>query len=120
LGCHHRRAPGFDTGQKTGAVVDVNGRKAAQILIVVGSDQRKSNPQWEKNLEFAEKLYSEAENNYPGLIRGVRIKPGTYNQDLYSPSILIEVGNEYNSLEEANYGVTLFAQILARVLLEGN
>ena len=107
-------------GQKTGAVVDVNGRKAAQILIVVGSDQRKSNPQWEKNLEFAEKLYSEAENNYPGLIRGVRIKPGTYNQDLYSPSILIEVGNEYNSLEEANYGVTLFAQILARVLLEGN
>ncbi len=107
-------------GQKTGAVVDIKGRKAAQILIVVGSDQRKNNPQWEKNLEFAEKLYSEAENTYPGLVRGVRIKPGTYNQDLYSPSILIEVGNEYNNLEEANYGVSLFAEVLARVLLEGN
>jgi len=107
-------------GQKTGDVVDVKGRKAAQILIVVGSDQRKSNPQWENNLEFAEKLYSEAENTYPGLVKGVRIKPGTYNQDLYSPSILVEVGNEYNSLEEANYGVSLFAEVLARVLLEGN
>ncbi len=107
-------------GQKSPAVVDVNGKKAAQMLIIVGSDQRKDNPEWEKNLEFAEKLYSEAENNYPGLVRGVRIKPGTYNQDLYSPSILLEVGNEYNSLEDASYGVTLFTEILARVLLEGN
>ncbi|MGE5544623.1 MAG: stage II sporulation protein P [Bacillota bacterium] len=107
-------------GQKTAAVVDVNGKKAAQMLIVVGSDQRKNNPEWEKNLEFAEKLYNEAENNYPGLVRGVRVKPGTYNQDLYSPAILLEVGNEYNSLEEAKYGITLFTEILARVLLEGN
>ena len=107
-------------GQKSAAVVDVSGKTAAQILIVVGSDQRKNNPHWEKNLEFAEKLYREAENSYPGLVRGVRLKPGTYNQDLYSPAILLEVGNEYNSLEEAGYGMNLFAQILARVLLEGN
>lgn len=107
-------------GQKTGAVVDINGKKAAQLLIIVGSDQRKDNPYWEKNLAFAEKLYSEAENTYPGLVRGVRVKPGTYNQDLYAPSILLEVGNEYNSLEEASYGADLFAEILARVLLEGN
>jgi stage II sporulation protein P len=107
-------------GQKSAAVVDVNGKKAAQMLIVVGSDQRTDNHYWEKNLEFAEKLYSEAENNYPGLIRGVRVKPGTYNQDLHSPSILLEVGNEYNTLEDARNGVTLFAEILARVLLEGS
>lgn len=106
--------------QKSPAVVDVKGKKAAQMLMIVGSDQRKANPNWDKNLEFAEKLSREAEDRYPGLIRGVRVKPGTYNQDLYSPAILLEVGNEYNSLEEANYGVTLFAEVLARVLLEGN
>lgn len=107
-------------GQKTAAVVDINGKKAAQILVIVGSDQRKDNPKWKDNLAFADKLYSEAENTYPGLVRGVRVKPGTYNQDLYSPAFLMEVGNEYNSLEDACYGANLFAEILARVLLEGN
>ncbi len=101
-------------------VVDIKGKKAAQILIIVGSDQRKTNSKWKKNLQFAEKISHEAQQRYPGLIRGVRVKPGTYNQDLYSPTILLEIGNENNSLEQAKYGVSLFAEILALVLLEGS
>jgi len=106
--------------QKMPAVVDIKGRKAAQMLIIIGSDQRKPNPEWSKNLDFAQQLFRESQATYPGLIRGVRVKPGTYNQDLYSPAILLEVGNEYNSLEQASYGAEIFAEVLARVLLEGS
>ncbi|NLB17481.1 MAG: stage II sporulation protein P, partial [Syntrophomonadaceae bacterium] len=107
-------------GKKDPAIVEINGKRAAEILILVGSDQRKSNPHWEENLMFAEELSRAANNRYPGLIKGVRIKPGTYNQDMYAPSILLEVGNEYNSLEEAKNATDLFAEILAKVLLEGD
>ncbi|NLV16194.1 MAG: stage II sporulation protein P [Syntrophomonadaceae bacterium] len=105
-------------GKKDAAIAEINGKKVAEILILVGSDQRKSNPYWEENLNFAEELSREANRMYPGLIKGIRIKPGTYNQDLHAPSILLEVGNEYNSLEEAKNATDLFAEVLAVVLME--
>jgi stage II sporulation protein P len=104
---------------ETAAVITVGGKKASQILLIIGSDQRTPNPNWPKNLAFADALYQQGAETYPGLIRGVRVKPGTYNQDLHQPAILVEVGNQYNTLEQANYGVELFANILDKVLSEG-
>lgn len=106
-------------GKKTPQVVEIEGKKAAQILLVIGSDQRKPNPNWRKNLTFAENIRELGQKRYPGLIREVRVRPGTYNQEIHYPSILIEVGNEYNSLEEACLGVELFADLLGQVLMEG-
>lgn len=105
--------------KKAPVVVEVDEKMAAQMLIIVGSDERKPNPDWGENLNFAEKIFKTGEKMYPGLIRGVRIKPGTYNQEIHPPSILLEVGNEYNSLDEARYSAKLFAEILSTVIKEG-
>ncbi|MGE5396533.1 MAG: stage II sporulation protein P [Chitinophagales bacterium] len=105
--------------KKKPEVVTIDGKKTARILLVVGTNQRRPNPYWNQNLDFANHLQDVAQQMYPGLIEGVRMKPGTYNQDLYTPSVLVEVGNDYNSLDEAKRGVTCFADVLTQVLMEG-
>ncbi|MGE5404834.1 MAG: stage II sporulation protein P, partial [Candidatus Saccharibacteria bacterium] len=99
-------------------IVMVDGKKAAGILLIVGSDQRRPNPNWKTNLAFAQKLYDIGQQKYPGLITGIRIKAGTYNQEIHPPSILVEFGNEYNTLDEARYSTELLAGILEAALIK--
>jgi len=98
--------------------VKIKGKRSARILIVVGTDQRKPHPEWRKNLEFAEKIYRKGEEIYPGLIKGIRTKAGTYNQEFFAHSLLLEFGSDYNTFSEAAYAGELFADILVEVLKE--
>lgn len=107
-------------GQNKGSVININGRKAAQILIIVGTNERKSHPNWRKNLDFAQRLYNASEKMYPGLIKGVRSQAGTYNQEYYDHALLLEFGSDCNSLEEARYASGLFSRVLVQVLKEEN
>lgn len=103
-------------GAKAGETNLINGKKCAPILIIVGTDERKSHPNWKKNLAFAQALYQVGEAQYPGLIKGVRTKAGTYNQEYHQRALLIEVGHDLNSLAEARYAAELFSQVLAEVM----
>lgn len=105
-------------GMKKAETVTIDGRPSARILIVVGSDERKPHPDWEKNLDFANRIVEQGEQMYPGLIKGVRIKAGTYNQEYHHRALLVEVGSDLNSFAEARYAVELFSDILIRVLAE--
>ncbi|KUG04288.1 stage ii sporulation protein p [hydrocarbon metagenome] len=103
-------------GSTQAATVKVDGRKSAVILIVVGTDERKEHPRWKENLSFAQKLYQEGQSMYPGLIKGVRTKAGTYNQEYHDHALLLEMGSDYNSLDEAQYAGELFINVLLQVL----
>ena len=105
-------------GKETADTINVRGKKAARILIIVGTDERKEHPHWKNNLAFAESLYQKGEEMYPGLIKGVRTKSGTYNQEFFDHALLLEVGSDYNSFAEAKYAGELFDQILLEVLEE--
>jgi stage II sporulation protein P len=105
-------------GKESADTINVRGKKAARILIIVGTDERKEHPHWKNNLAFAESLYRKGEEMYPGLIKGVRTKSGTYNQEFFDHSLLLEMGSDYNSFAEAKYAGELFAQILLEVLEE--
>ncbi|MGS0765112.1 stage II sporulation protein P [Syntrophomonas curvata] len=98
--------------------VNIKGRMAARILIIVGTDERKDHPRWKENLAFAEKLYQQGEKMYPGLIKGIRTRPGTYNQEFFDRSLLLEFGTDFNSLAEARHAAELMAEILLEVLEE--
>ena len=98
------------------ATITAAGRKSARILIIVGTDERKPHPEWKKNLAFAEAIYKQGEKMYPGLIKGVTTKAGTYNQEFHPHALLLEFGSDYNTLEEANYAAELFADVLIQVL----
>lgn len=99
-------------------VATIRGKPSARILIVVGSDERKPHPDWRQNLEFAQALAARGEKLYPGLIKEVRIKSGTYNQEFFNHALLLEFGTDQNSLEEARYAGELFSHVLVEVLKE--
>lgn len=103
-------------GSTHGDTITVEGRKSAVILIVVGTDERKEHPYWKKNLAFAQEIYQQGQLMYPGLIKGVRTKAGTYNQEYHDHALLLEMGSDYNRLEEAQYAGTLFTEVLLKVL----
>lgn len=103
-------------GAKQGETVMINGKKCAPILIIVGTSERKPHPHWKKNLAFAQELYQTSEAKYPGLIKGVRTKAGTYNQEYHQRALLLEIGYDLNTLAEARYAAELFSDVLAEVM----
>lgn len=111
---HRDSVPGQDAKE----IVEINGKKSARILIIVGTNERKPHPNWQENLRFAEMIYAQAEKMYPGLMKGVRTKAGTYNQEYFPKSLLLEFGSDINSLAEASYAAELFADVLLEVLKE--
>nr|WP_277998785.1 stage II sporulation protein P [Moorella sulfitireducens] len=90
----------------------INGQNVTMIRLVVGRE----NQNMSANLDFAKRLKAAADTRYPGLIRGIFIGAGSYNQDLSPRAMLLEVGTHTNTLAEAEGGVTLFADIVPPVL----
>ncbi len=107
-------------GQGKASTVKIKGKDCAQILIVVGTNERKPHPNWQQNRKFAEQLYQQGEKMYPGLIKGVITKAGTYNQEFHPRALLLEFGSDNNSMEEVNRTARLFADVLVEVLKEAN
>ena len=114
----HRDAMHRSDGTKLKPTVVVDGRKAAQIMIISGCDDTGSLgfPNWEYNLRLALRFQKEVSGKYSGLIRPLSFCPRRYNEDLTKGSLLIEVGTEANTLDEAEYSGTLLGKALAGVL----
>ncbi|MGE5390810.1 MAG: stage II sporulation protein P [Deltaproteobacteria bacterium] len=105
-------------GQEDGETININGRPSARILIIVGTDERKPHPHWRENRAFAEELCKAGEEMYPGLLKGIKTKAGTYNQEFFPHALLLEFGSDRNTQEEADYAAELFNDILVKVLGE--
>ncbi len=105
-------------GEGKASTVTVDGKKCARILIVVGTNERKPHPNWKENYAFAEKIYKVGEELYPGLIKGVVTKSGTYHQEYHPRALLLEFGSDSNNLDEVSRSTKLFAEILVEVLKE--
>ena len=71
---------------------------------------------WEQNLVFALQLQKKMEENYPGLARPIFFCPRDYNMNLTHCSLLIEVGSDSNTLEEAEYSGRLIGSALSMLL----
>lgn len=98
----HRDAMVQSDGTKLKLVADVQNKKAAQIMLLSGSDQGGlDHPYWRENLKFAIKLQRTVNSMYPGLARPVSFTKERYNTHTTYASIIIEVGTTGNTLEEA-------------------
>ena len=100
-------------GQRVSAVADINGQKAAQIMIICGADKNGNLPDFKKNLGFAAAFQAKAEEMFPGLTRPVLFDYRYYNQDLTTGSLLVEVGSHGNTVQEAVYSGQLLGETLA-------
>ena len=115
----HRDAIERENGTRCAPVCTIDGRQAAQVMIICGCDNGTSVqlPAWRQNLRFAAAWERSMEAKYPGLTRPVLFSYRFYNQDLTTGSLLIEIGGHGNNLNEALYAGYLAAQGLADALL---
>ena len=98
--------------------VEINGREAAQIMIISGCDDGTLGmPEYIKNFHFACSLQQQIEGDFAGLTRPILFDYRHYNQDLTTGSLLIEVGSHGNTLEQVQYSGQLIGQSLAQLLL---
>lgn len=97
----------------------INGKKAAQIMIISGCDDGTMDmPDYWENLRFAAALADKIEELYPGLCRPILFDYRKYNMDLSPGLLLIEIGATGNTLEEAKYSAELLGNALAELFSE--
>ncbi len=90
----------------------VKGLETGRVLFVLGSNHQG----WNNNLRFALFLQDALEEVCPGLSRGIRKQPFTYNQHLHQRSLIVEIGGHENSLGEAKRTIPHLAKALAAVM----
>lgn len=116
----HRDAIYQDSTTPIKPTVTINGKKAAQLMIIVGMRNTKAVPNTHtaENLAFGVRLQQRLHERHPGLARPLLLADARYNQQLTNGSLLIEVGSHVNTLEEACYTGELLGNILGEVLQE--
>jgi stage II sporulation protein P len=88
----------------------------ARMLLVIGSDANLPHPHWQSNQEFANQLNDTIDDMVPGIMREPKIYSGRYNQHIGKQAILVEIGSQTNTIEEAKNSAGLLAEGIAKVL----
>lgn len=101
---------------KLRVVKKINGKNAAQIMFVMGTNDQLPNSHWEENLKFALKVQQKLNVKYPGLARPVWIVGKRYNQQVSNQAVLIEVGGDGNLLSECIESMKYLADALNDVM----
>lgn len=97
----HRDSYSAGNGENT---MTLNGKKAARLMFLIGKGTGSAldeKPDWESNLKIANALKSNVNAICSGLCRETKMKSGRYNQQIAPACLLLEVGNNKNTLEEA-------------------
>lgn len=108
----------------THLVSEVNGKQTAQVMFFNGLSRTTANgdipylanPYLEDNLAFSLQMKLAAEEYYPGFARRNYLKGYRYNLHYCPKSLLVEVGAQTNTLEEAMNAMEPLAELLHKVL----
>lgn len=113
----HRDAVMYESGAKARPVIKADGKPAAQMMVLVGTDAGGADfPLWEKNLTLALKLTDKLTDNHPGLMRPIALRGASYNEQYTTGSLLIEVGTDGNTLSDAKHSAELLGKALADLI----
>ena len=102
--------------------VSVGDGEAARLMLLIGRgegqtaqgfDQR---PDWEANLSIAQAITDALNAQASGLCRDVAVKSGRYNQHVAVGCVLIEVGNNRNTLSQALAAMPYLADAIDQAL----
>lgn len=109
-------------------VSDINGRPTAQIMFVNGLSRQNDNgvprpiahlynPYLNTNLAFSFQMQLMANEMFPGITRRVYLNAFRYSLHMMPKSLLIELGAQTNTRQEALNAVEPLSDILAQILL---
>ena len=108
-----------DSSKRYKTITEIEGITYARVLFVVGLEH----DNYEDNLKIATDLNELIINKYPNLSRGIYKKSGEgvngiYNQNLSPNLILLELGGQYNSIDEINNTINLIVPIISDYIKE--
>lgn len=109
-----------DSSKREKTITEIDGKIYAKVLFVVGLEHKN----YESNLNLTVKLNNLIKEKYSSLSRGIYKKSGEgvngiYNQDFDENTILLELGGQYNTIEEVNNTINIIAPIIANLIKEG-
>lgn len=115
-------------GENTRLVTTIDGMEMAKIMFVNGLSRTTSlgeigylyNPNLADNLAFSFQTQLAAAEYYPGLSRGIYLKGYRYNLHYCPKTLLVEVGAQTNTLQEAKNAMIPLADILHKVVIGEN
>jgi len=108
----HRDSIADGSGGKIKPVASIGGKNAAQVMLVMGNNYST----WKNNFSLAARFHQTMQVMYPGLARPISLYNKKYNQNLSNGAMLIEIGTDANTLDEALYGAQLAANALVCLL----
>lgn len=106
-----------------GLVTTIDGKKTAQIMLFNGLSRNLKgdiaylkNPNLQANLAFSLQVQIASLKDYPDFSRKIYLKPYRYNLHLRKKSLLVELGNNKNTVSEAKNAAKPLARIIHEVL----
>lgn len=110
--------------EDTYLITEIDGKKTAQVMFLNGVSRLNkngdisylANPYKTENLAFSLQMYLTARANYDSFVRKIFVKGYRYNLDLKPRALLVEVGSQTNTVEEAKNAMEPLSAILYKVL----
>lgn len=99
--------------------VNIGGVETARFMVLIGKGTGAGfdvKPDWEANLIIAQKITDCMNGMAEDLCREVKVKTGRFNQHIAPRCVLIECGNNLNTLEQVLNGVPYLAEAVVQVL----
>ncbi len=97
--------------------VKINNEYIATFSIIIGGE----NANIEDLKKIANTVKSVSDSLYPGLCRGVVIRDGAYfNQNISDYALLLEVGSNLNTVDEAKITADFLSEILCNAIVKIN
>lgn len=110
-------------GKNKHTYTTIDGKRSAIVMFFNGMSRNRegeieylSNPNREANLAFSLQLKCHAMELFEGFTKPIYLKGYRYNLHLKERSLLIELGNENNTVEEAKNAAAPLAKVIADVL----
>ena len=112
--------------ETTRLVSEVNGKQTAKVMFFNGLSRTTKNGDLTNlpnqyiadNLAFSFQMKLAAEEYYPGFTRAIYLKGYRYNMHYCPKSLLVEVGAQTNTLQEAMNAMEPLADLLHKVLTQ--
>lgn len=105
--------------------LSIGGTDVAKLMLLIGKGEGVTGqgydvkPDWQKNLAIAQAITDDLNSQAEDLCRDVRIKTGRFNQHVAPACVLVEAGNNKNTLREVLSAMPYLADAIVKVLEDG-
>lgn len=97
--------------------ISANGKEYAHVCFVVAKGENYNDkPHWQENYKLARKLTDKMNELCPGIAKDIIFKNTRFNQHVSDSCLLIEMGNERNTVEQVRASAEIVASAMDEIL----